>query len=140
MGKTFVMRWLADGKVRLSKNAPAELHGLAATGLLDQEPSGLGGPRPKNLLLKKFKKAPEGVNANNMHGVEKDQIWESLDPRHRPPQASIVRQVRILEVGATHALVQGLRYDTRSLINLKSFGGKTTREYRLVVPRSIGDA
>lgn len=132
--KTFVMRWLNDGSVKLSKNAPKEVQALAASGLLDQGPLvNVRRPRkPRGYLLQKFKKAPEGVNSNNKYNVRVGQVWESLDPRQTSFKGE-KRQVRILEVGETHALVQGLRFDTKSLINLSRFSGKTVKGYQLRV-------
>lgn len=130
MGRTFSMRWLADGSVKLSKHAPKSLHAVVASGLLNQAPlpESLRPRRRASGMPRGFKE----VNSTNEYGVEKDQIWESLDPRDKV--AGQARQVRIVAVGDAKAVAENIRTSKRTLIALKSFNGKTRKGFKLVTP------
>lgn len=133
MGRTFSMTWRGDGSVKLSKHAPKELHELVATGLLNQSPLP---KRRANPLPRGFKPANE--TSVNEHGVAKDQIWESLDPRDVVEGQP--RQVRVLVLGADKALVENLRNGKQTAVSLKRFCGKTLKGFKLVAPAAKAEA
>ncbi len=122
MGNVIRMRRLSDG-LRLSKEVARELLAL----LIDA-------PLPKRKasgIPRSFKPANE--TSVNLYNVEQDQIWESLDPRDNVDGEQ--RQVRVAEVGHSHALVDNLRTGQRSAIELKRFSGRTKKGFKLIAPR-----
>lgn len=126
MGRVFSMRWMEDGSVKLSKHAPKVLHGLAETGLLNQPPMA-SNPRPRRLPLG-FKLADATTNT---YGVEKGQVWASLDPRDLVDGQP--RQVRVVLVGAEKVLVENLLTGKRSSIALQRFVRNTKSGYMRVI-------
>lgn len=130
MGKAFSMRWLNEGSVKLSKTAPKALHELVSLVLLGRSRS----PRREaSGLPRGFKPANE--TSVNEHGVERDQIWQSLDPRDLVDGQP--RQVRVLVIGAEKALVENLFTGNQTAIALKRFCGKTKKGFKLVVPKPV---
>lgn len=122
MGNVISLRRLSDG-LRLSKVVARALR----EALLDN-------PLPRKKasgVPRSFKPANE--TSSNQYNVEKDQIWESLDPRDHVDGEQ--RQVQVVLVGASHALVDNLRSGQRSAIELKRFSGRTRKGFKLVVPR-----
>lgn len=126
MGRTFSMRWLRDGSVKLSKHAPPILQSLVAEGHFKQSPLSKQKAKP---LPRGFKPANETVNE---YGVERDQIWESLDARDVVDGQP--RQLRVLVVGEGKVLVESLRTGHRTSIDIKRFNGKTIKGFKRVVP------
>lgn len=125
--KIFSMRWLNDGSVKLSKNAPQLLQKLVGDGYFKQDP----------LLKRKHRALPRGFipanqNAPNGNGVERDQVWESLDPRDKLEGQP--RQVRVVVLGIDKVLVENLRNGKRTTVDYKRFTGKTRKGFKLVAP------
>lgn len=121
------MKWLNDGSVKLSKNAPPLLQKLVGDGHFKQDPS----PRQKvRALPRGF--IPVNDTTANEYGVKRDQVWESLDPRDS--LGGLQRQVRVISLAADRALVENMRNGKRTTINLKYFSGKTRKGFKLVLP------
>lgn len=121
MGTVIKMRRLRDG-MRLSRQAAQALRELLLDGLLPK--------RKASNVPRSFKPANE--TSVNQYNVARDQIWESLDPRDRVDGQP--RQVQVVTVGDSHAVVDNLRTGARSAISLKRFSGKTQKGFKLVAP------
>jgi len=122
------MRWLGDGSVKLSKNAPPLLQSLVGSGWFKQDPLPRQRARP---LPRGFRPANETTTTNE-YGVERDQVWESLDPRDTVEGRT--RQVRVLALGADKVLVENLLNGKRTTIDIKRFNGKTRKGFKRVLP------
>lgn len=124
--RTFSMRWLNDGSVKLSKNAPPLLQKLVDEGHLKQGP----------LLRQKARPLPRGFlpanQTGNEYGVELDQVWESMDPRDKLEGQP--RQVRVVALSVDKVLVENLRNGKRTSINMKRFSGRSTKGFKRVLP------
>lgn len=123
------MRWLSDGSVKLSKNAPKVLHRLVDNGHFKQEPR----KSDKHMPKKFSKKQQAEVAPQNPYGVEVGQYWEDLDPRHRDPHGA-PRQVRVIAVGNTHAVLENTQTHSRTTVRLSSFSGRGSKNYKRVSP------
>lgn len=121
MGTVIKMRRLRDG-MKLSKQVAQALHELLLDGLLPK--------RKTSNVPRSFKPANE--TSVNQFNVTRDQIWESLDPKDGVDGEP--RQLRIVEVGDTHAIVDNLRTGARSAIDLNRFSGKTKKGFKLIAP------
>lgn len=119
MKNVISMRRLRDG-LRLSKEARLALSDLLLRGL----------KRKVSNAPRSFK--PANDMSSNQFGVEKDQIWESLDPRDVSDGEP--RQVQVVVVGDSHAIVDNLRTGTRSSISLNRFSGRTKKGFKLLAP------
>lgn len=119
------MRWLGDGTVRLSKNAPKLLQQIAGAGLLDQAPRSLVRRLPKK-FYKSMKR--DGSVSENPYDVKVDELWEDLDPRHS--KDGVPRVVRVVAVGDTHAVVERIGSHARTTVKLSSFSGTGKKGYK----------
>lgn len=123
----FSLSRLAGAKPRLARSAVPALRSLAEEALAPPAVE----PKTRTVKTKpvpSFKPALEGPNARNVYNVAVGERWGSLDPR-RP------RVVRILAVGATHAMVICDDTGARTTIALKRFSGRTRIGYaRLASP------
>lgn len=118
------MRWLNDGTVRLSKNAPAILRQIADGGLFDQAPR-----KVVRRLPSKFLQAmKQSTNPENPYNVAVEEVWEDLDPRHT--KDGNPRLVKVIAVGNTHAVVQRVGSHARTTVALDSFSGTGKRGYK----------
>ena len=120
MGNVINMRRLNDG-LTLSKEATDALLSEVCV-----EPQS---EREVEVLPDGFKPAAEAANT---YDIEKDQVWESLDPRHVVDGQP--RQVRVVFVGTEQVLIEGLKSGRRTLVAIKRFCGKTRKGFKLVVP------
>jgi hypothetical protein len=129
---TFVMRWLSDGTVKLSKNAPKVLHKLVNDGHFKQEPRRKVRQMPKKFAQAEKSKSVEKRDRSmcNPYNVEVDQTWEHLDKR--TAVAGIPRQVRVVNVGDTHAVVENMATGNRTTVRLAAFSGKGSKSYKRV--------
>lgn len=128
---TFSMSWGRDGKPRLSKHAPAVLRKLVEEGHFSQQ------PRPEDkaprksperfFRCKRSRVPPAGSNPFN---VTLNEVWVDGDRRNHDPSGQ-PRQVKVLAVGDTHAVVENLSTGTRSTIKLINFSGKPKKLFRL---------
>ncbi len=119
MGNVIKMRRLHDG-LRLSP----EIAQLIRVLLTDD-------PLPKrSRSVPRIKPANE--TSVNQFGVKPDQVWESMDPRDLIEGAP--RQLKVVEVGDTHAVLENLRTGVCSAVLLKRFAGRTKKDFKLVVP------
>ncbi len=132
MGRIFSMRWMNDGSVKLSKHAPKALQEIVATGLLNQPP--LSNAKPRK-LPRGFKLADATTNT---HGVEKNQIWASLDAHDLVDGHA--RQVRVIAVGAEKVFVENTATGKRSSIALHRFASTNRRGFMQVIPTALARA
>lgn len=135
---TFVMRWLNDGSVKLSKNAPKLLHQLVDAGHFKQEPRRRVRQMPKKFTQEEKSKsvAKRDLSVCNPYGVEVGQTWEHLDKR--TSASGIPRQVRVVAVGDTHAVLENMATGNRTTVRLSAFNGKGSKSYKRIDANSSG--
>ena len=121
MVSLFALQWM-EGSVRPTPSALALLQSLVA----EVPPSPAAEPQKPRQLPRSFRPVTE--RSTNPYGVTQDQVWESLEPRHR----AVGRQVRVVAVGDAKAVVENLQTGTRSCVLLTSFSGKGSKGYKLV--------
>lgn len=112
---TASMQRLDEGKVNVSTQEAETLEELAKV------------PRKrKKPMPVRFKKTQ--VAHENPFGVAAGQLWESRDERVKP-----ARQLRVIDVGDEHAVMENIETGRRTTVQLRLFKPNTKRGFRLVV-------